>query len=349
MDRDRYHRHWLLPEIGPEGQERLARARVLLVGCGALGSAVAELLVRAGLGMLRIVDRDIVELTNLQRQVLFDEQDVKEQTPKAIAAAARLRRINSTVRIEPLVADVHPGNVEQIAGLEAGGTPVDLILDGTDNAETRYLLNDVSVKHHVPWVYGACVGTEGRGMAIHPPQTGCLRCLFPVPPQLGELPTCDTAGVLAAAAFVVASQQVVAALKWLVRREVFQGLIAADLWRARFRVISTEELRRDECLACGRHEFEFLDRRSTDGSVSLCGRDAVQIRPPGESAPIDLGRLAIKLGSAGTVERTPYLLRCELREPAGVRLTVFTDGRAIVHGTTEPQRARSVYARFVGM
>lgn len=348
MDTGRYHRQVLLPQIGPEGQERLSRSRVLLVGCGALGSVVAEQLVRAGLGLLRIVDRDIVELTNLQRQVLFDERDVKEHTPKAIAAAERLGRINSTVQIESLVTDLHAGNVEQIAGLERGDAPVHLIIDGTDNVQARYLLNDVSVKHRVPWIYGACVGTQGRCMAIRPPQTACLRCLFPVPPQAGELPTCDTAGVLAAASSVVASLQVIASLKWLVRAEISRGLVVVDLWQPRVRVIGPDQVKREDCPTCGRGKFEFLDGPLADGSVSLCGRNAVQVRPSGGSSPIDLGGLADRLVNVGTLERTPYLLRCDLREPRGMTLTVFSDGRAIVGGTTEPQRAKSIYARFVG-
>lgn len=348
METSRYHRQVLLPQIGPEGQERLSRSRVLLVGCGALGSVVAEQLVRAGVGMLRIVDRDIVELTNLQRQVLFDEQDAKEDTPKAIAAAARLERINSTVRIEPFVADLHAGNVEKLAGLEGGGAPVDLIVDGTDNVQTRFLLNDVSVKHRIPWIYGACVGTEGRCMAIRPPQTACLRCLFPAPPQAGELPTCDTAGILAAASSVVASLQVVAAVKWLARGEMGRGLVVVDIWQPRVRVICPDQVKREDCPTCGRRKFEFLEGALADGSISLCGRNAVQVRPLGGSSTIDLGGLADRLANVGTIERTPYLLRCDLREPRGMTLTVFSDGRAIVGGTTEPHRAKSIYARFVG-
>lgn len=348
METSRYHRQVLLPQIGPEGQGRLGRSRVLLVGCGALGSVVAEQLVRAGIGLLRIVDRDVIELTNLQRQVLFDERDVKEHAPKAIAAAARLRQINSTVRIDALVTDLHAGNVEKLAGLERGDEPVDLIVDGTDNVQTRYLLNDVSVKHRVPWIYGACVGTEGRCMMIRPPQTACLRCLFPKPPGPGELATCDTAGVLAAASSAVASLQVIAALKWLARGETGRGLVVADLWQPRLRVIWPDQAKRDECPTCGRREFEFLDGPVVDGSVSLCGRNAVQVRPLGGTTAIDLGDLADRLANVAAVRRTAHVLRCDLHEPAGITLTVFSDGRAIIGGTTERQQARSIYARFVG-
>ena len=209
MEISRYHRQVLLPQIGQAGQERLAGARVLLVGCGALGSVIAEQLARAGVGLLRIADRDVVELTNLQRQVLFDERDVAEHTPKAVAAARRLKEINSEVRVEALICDVHAGNIEDFVD-------GDLIIDGTDNVETRYLVNDISVKHGLPWVYGACVGTEGRCMAVLPPEDACLRCVYPEPPSATELPTCDTAGVLGPAAALVASLQVTAAIRLLV-------------------------------------------------------------------------------------------------------------------------------------
>lgn len=361
---DRYQRQTLLPQIGATGQARLAKARVLLVGCGALGTVLAEQLARAGVGMLRIVDRDIVELTNLQRQVLFDEQDVREQTPKAIAAARRLGQINSSVRIEPIVADLHAGNAEELAGLTGGDrvdstvdrsadssvdSAVDLILDGTDSVETRYLLNDVSVKHGVPWVYGACVGTVGRAMAIRPPHTACLRCLFPMPSSAGELPTCDTAGVYSPVPAVVASLQSSAALKILVGASEAAGeqLFVIDLWANQFRAIPASDAKRPDCAACGERRYEFLERRAEGATTSLCGRNAIQIRPPGRPA-FDLTDLAAKLAGAGTLERTPHLLRCQLLEPADLKLTVFGDGRLIVHGTADPDRARSIYARFIG-
>ena len=347
MEIDRYHRQTLLPQIGPEGRARLARARVLLVGCGALGCVIAEQLARAGVGELRIADRDLVELTNLQRQVLFDERDAAEQAPKAAAAARRLRQINSRIAIEPLIVDVHAGNVEQLVGAERGRDPVDLVLDGTDNVETRYLLNDVAIKHAIPWVYGACVGTEGRCMAVRPGQTACLRCLFPEPPSAGELPTCDTAGVLGPAAAVAASLQVTAALRILVGAADEPQMVSFDLWRGRFKSVSTADARRAECVACGQRRFEFLDERSANRTTSLCGRDAVQVRPPTASS-LDLAVLADRLGGVGDVQRTPYLLRCQLREPGDVRLTIFPDGRAIIHGIRDVERARSLYARFVG-
>jgi adenylyltransferase/sulfurtransferase len=321
---------------------------VLLVGCGALGSVIAEQLVRAGIGTLRIADRDIVELTNLQRQVLFDEADVREQTPKAVAAAKRLEQVNSGVTVEPRVTDVNSGNVEELAGVAGSGPRFDLMMDGTDNVDTRYLLNDVATKYRIPWVYGACVGVEGRSWAMYPPATACLRCLFPTPPGPAELPTCDTAGVLGPAATLVASLQVTAALRMLIEGpEVAQPLIAADLWQSRFRTISTSDTKRADCITCGERRFEFLDVSLGSRSTHLCGNNAVQVSSKGLCS-LDLRRLADKLSVTGTVTRTPYLIRCELRDPAEIKLTVFPDGRAIVHGTGDLDRARSIYARFVG-
>jgi adenylyltransferase/sulfurtransferase len=239
---DRYHRQTLLRQIGREGQKKLASSRALLVGCGALGTVLAEQLVRAGVGTIRIIDRDVVELTNLQRQTLFDESDAAEGVPKAIAAERRLGAINSAVRIEPIVADFHAGNAEELAGRP------DVILDGTDNAETRYLINDLAVKHGITWVYGACVGTEGRVMTVRPGDGPCLRCLFPEPPTAGELPTCDTAGVLGPLAGIVASLQAVAAIKLLSGNAAALGreMTAIDVWSNRIRSIDTTDARRSD-------------------------------------------------------------------------------------------------------
>jgi molybdopterin/thiamine biosynthesis adenylyltransferase len=341
----RYHRQLLLPQVGQSGQQRLNEASVLLIGCGALGTVIAEQLARGGVGTLRICDRDIVEMTNLQRQVLFDESDAHAGTPKAIAAAQRLSRINATVRIEPHVVDVHSGNIEELVAGRDGAARADLILDGTDNAEVRYLINDAAVKHDVPWVYGGCVGTSGRVMAIVPGTTPCLRCLFPEPPTPGELETCDTAGVLAPAAAIVASLQVVAAMKILLGHDVAEELVTLDLWQTRVQTISTAGGRRDDCPACGRRQFPFLDR-SASGTTMLCGRDAIQVLPPARTT-LDPKLIASRLATAGPVESTPHLVRCTLSE-SGLGLTVFPDGRAIIKGTTDSALARSVYARFIG-
>jgi adenylyltransferase/sulfurtransferase len=346
---DRYHRQSLLPQIGSDGQARLRAASVLLVGCGALGTVIADQLVRAGIGSLRIVDRDVVELTNLQRQVLFDESDVRDGLPKAIAAANRLRKINSDVIVDPHVTDVHAGNVESLAGCDQDGKLVDLILDGTDNVGTRYLLNDVSVKHAIPWIYGACVGTEGRCMAILPPAGPCLRCIFPEPPSAADLPTCDTAGVLASAAAIVASLQSAAAIRTIVRgtKSYPESFIRVDVWQSRFKALDLEQAKRPDCPTCGQRRFQFLDGSGDGQMTSLCGRNAVQVRGRLARA-VDLSKMADKLLRSGRVQQTPYLLRCDLNEPQAVQLTIFPDGRAIIHGTADLDRARSIYARFIG-
>ena len=341
-DLRRYHRQTLLPQIGEAGQRRLAAARVLLVGCGALGTTIADLLVRAGVGRLTVADRDVVELTNLQRQTLFDEADVAAGMPKAAAATARLRRINSAVEVTPVVADVHNGNVEDL--LKAG---VDLILDGTDNVQTRYLVNDVSVKHGIPWVYGAAVGVEGRVMGVVPGTTPCLRCVFPTPPGAAELPTCDTAGVLGMGASIVAAYQAIEAVRILSGAGASQTLLRLEFWPPRTHVVLTVEARRDDCVCCGTKRFEFLDAPAGDGAVSLCGRNSIQVRASGR-VMLDLAQMAERLASAGAVERTPYFVRCRLADGPDVGLTVFPDARAIIHGITDPGRAKSLYARFVG-
>jgi len=338
----RYHRQMLLPEIGEAGQRRLAGARVLLVGCGALGTAIADQLVRAGLGRLTIVDRDIVEVTNLQRQTLFDEADAAAEMPKAIAAVTRLRAINSSVEVTPHVSDLHAGNVESFL---SGG--VDLILDGTDNVQTRYLINDVSVKHGVPWVYGAAVGTEGRVMGIVGGVTPCLRCVFPNPPAAHELPACDTAGVLGMGASIVGAYQAIEAIKILIGRGASPGLMRLDFWTPRAHLVSMAEARRADCACCGLHRFEYLDAVG-DGVVTLCGRNAVQVRPGGGRVELNLDRLGERLAGSGAVERTPYFLRLRLHEPAGVSMTIFADGRSLVQGLADPGRAKSLHARFVG-
>lgn len=349
MSENRYHRQTLLPQVGREGQAKLRAARVLVVGCGALGTVIAEQLVRAGVGFIRIVDRDLVEWTNLQRQVLFDEADARDATPKAVAGARRLGQINAQVTIEPVVMDVDASNVEQLIEIEPsadqpGGRKVDLILDGTDNAAIRYLVNDVSIKHGVPWVYGACIGVEGRVMPVLPGQSACLRCVFPEAPGPGELPTCDTAGVLGAAVNIVASLQVVEALRLLMGHEVRPRMLVLDAWQGRLRDVSLAEARRPDCVCCGRRDFGFLNAPGTAGTTSLCGRDAVQVRPD-RMGRVDLEQLARRLEAAMPVERNRYFLRIR---PDGQMLTVFGDGRVIVSGTRDPGRARSLVSRYVG-
>lgn len=346
---DRYHRQTLLPQIGSAGQDRLRAARVLLVGCGALGTVLAEQLARAGVGTIRIVDRDVVELSNLQRQTLFDETDAVESTPKAVAARERIARVNSAVRVEAVVADFHSGNAEELAGLNDPDGSVDLILDGTDNVETRGLINDVSIKHGIPWIYGACVGTQGRVMTIRPAESACLRCVFPEPPGAGELPTCDTAGVLGPLAGIVASLQSVAAIKLLIGQTeaVAREMVVIDVWANRIRSIDLTDARRADCPTCGQRRFDALDSASRR-TVSLCGRNAVQIRPDAPGG-VQLETLATRLAPFGRVTRTPYLLRLDFRDEPTLSATVFPDGRLIVAGTTDIERARSLYARYIGI
>jgi molybdopterin-synthase adenylyltransferase len=343
-DLQRYHRQMLLSQIGQAGQQRLAASRVLLIGCGALGTTIADQLVRAGIGHLTIVDRDIVELTNLQRQTLFDEADAANQTPKAIAAAARLRAVNSTVEIAPRISDVHAGNIEELLKEK-----FDLILDGTDNVQTRYLINDASVEHLIPWVYGAAVGVEGRVMGIVPGEQGgpCLRCVFPTPPSPSELPACDTAGVLGMAASIVGALQAIEGIKLLIGAGPSNVLMRMDFWTMRLHAISTIEARRADCICCGEKRFEFLEALPGEAAVTLCGRNAVQVRPDGR-VELGLDQMARKLGIAGNVQRSVYFVKCHLRDPAGVTLTVFADGRTLVQGVTDLGRAKSIHARFVG-
>lgn len=335
----RYSRQTLLPQIGALGQERLRTSRVLLVGCGALGATIADQLVRGGVGFIRIADRDIVELSNLGRQTLFDESDARAAAPKAVAAANRLARINCDVTVEPHVLDIAADNIESLS------KDVDLILDGTDNVATRYLINDVAVKLDRPWVYGACVGVEGRVMPVLPGRGPCLRCVFEQPPAAGELPTCDTVGVLGSAAALVASWQCAIAFRILLNDSPPMGLMTFDVWAQRAHRIDISNSRRADCVCCSRRTFEYLDRAPESGA-SLCGRDAVQIRGA-RAEPIDLAALTKRLSKVARVERSEYLVRAVLAD-SPMRLTIFLDGRVIVHGTSNPTEARSLYDRFVG-
>lgn len=341
---DRYARQIVLPQIGREGQEKLRAARVLLVGVGALGSTIAEQLVRAGVGFLRVVDRDVVEPSNLQRQVLYDEADARDAVPKAVAAARRLGQINSDVTIEALAADVAGDNILSVA------RDADLILDGTDNVATRYLINDAAVKLARPWVYGACVGVEGRVMAIDPPGGGpCLRCVFPNPPAAGELPTCDTAGVLGPVAAMVGALQALAAIRLLIDRDRAGNgvLLSLDGWNGRIRPADFSRSRSPDCPCCGGKRFEFLDAPPQTGAV-LCGRQAVQVRPA-RAAPLDLTGLAGRLSRAGVeIRATPVFVRLRVPGDDGVSITAFADGRAVVQGTADPVRAKSLYDRYIG-
>jgi molybdopterin-synthase adenylyltransferase len=330
----RYSRQIRFAPFGAAGQQKLGAARVAVVGCGALGSVQAELLARAGVGSLRLIDRDFVELSNLQRQFLFDESDARDGTPKAAAAARRLREINGDVTVEPVVADLAPSNAVELF------ENIDLILDGTDNFETRYLINDAAVQSGVPWIYGAAVSSYGLKFAVIPGQTACFRCVYPDPPE-GAQPTCETAGVLGPVTATVAALQVADALKILAGGVADARLTRMDLWTGEIRQLEAPS-RDPDCPCCAKREFIHLDG-SRRAPVSLCGRNAVQIHE--RSRPIDLQELARNLGGIGAVRANDFALRVAI-EP--YELTIFPDGRAIIKGTTDVGVARSLYARYVG-
>jgi len=338
---DRYVRQMRYAPLGEAGQRALAASKALVCGCGALGSVLANTLARSGVGHLRIVDRDFLELNNLQRQVLYDEDDVAAGLPKAIAAAQHLGKINSQIEIEPIVADVEAANIESLA------EGCDLIVDGTDNFETRFLINDAAVKLGLPWVYGGCIGAEGQSMTILPGDTACLRCLMTEAPPPGDSPTCETAGILAPIISVIASIQACEALKILSgnTQAISRALTVIDLWDNTIRTIKLDSLREQvDCPACDRGEFPWLAGQRGSHSAVLCGRNAVQVSPP-ERAAVSLESLAGKLDGIGRVTRNAYLLRAAI-DP--YQITVFPDGRAIIGGTEDIAQARTVYAKYIG-
>lgn len=336
MEQCKYSRQVLFAPIGRNGQERLRASKAVIIGCGALGTAQASLLARAGVGRLRIVDRDYVEESNLQRQVLFDESDAAERLPKAAAAERKLRRINSDVAIEGLVEDAQPNNIENlIAGF-------DLVLDGTDNFEARFLLNDAAVKLGIPWIYGAVVASYGVTMTIVPGRTACLACVMPQTPE-GMHETCDTAGVIGPAVHWVAAVQTAEALKILCgKTERLHGqLMSADIWENRLQQVAAP--RDTECRVCVQREFVHLEGEAPQ-QISLCGRNSVQIRRRSPQA-LDLGDLARRFERFGPVRSNAFLVQCNID---AYELTVFKDGRAIIKGVEDPALARSLYARYVG-
>jgi len=336
---ERYSRQILFSPIGKDGQEKLLKSRVLLVGCGALGAAHAEVLARAGVGFLRIVDRDFVEFTNLQRQTLYSESDAKERLPKAVAAKNRLAEINSEIEIDAIVADVNHSNIEGYV------KDVDLILDGTDNFQIRYLLNDACVKHEKTWIYGAAVSSYGTTMTIFPNETPCLRCIFEEMPSAGSSPTCDTAGVIQPIISSISAIQTTEAMKILTGNfdTLHKSLIQIDVWQNDWRKIKLSKPNED-CECCGKRNLEFLDAETNEFSAVLCGRNAVQIAPP-KPTKIDLQMLAERLKQHGEIKQNEYLMRLKF---GNYELTIFTDARAIIRGTDDISEARSIYAKFVG-
>ncbi len=312
-----------------------------LCGCGALGTVLANVLVRAGVGFVRIIDRDFIETSNLQRQVLFDERDVTDNLPKAEAAARKLRAINSAVTVEPVVTDIDRTNIVELC------QDADLILDGTDNFEVRYLINDVAVKLNKPWVYGGCIGSHGQVLAILPGRTPCLRCVFEEAPAPGEAGTCETAGVLGPIVNIVASLQATEALKVLSGNleAVNPDLIYLDIWEnVQRRIKVAPLLGKVDCPCCRRRKFEWLEGEHGSQTTSLCGRNAVQVsqRRPGR---LDFEEMARHLGTMGEVSYNRFLLKFQAD---GYEFTVFPDGRAIIKGTSDVERARTLYAKYIG-
>ncbi len=334
---DRYSRQIIFPAIGEAGQKRLAGSRAVIIGCGALGTVIANTLVRAGVGRVRIVDRDFIEEHNLQRQVLFTEDDIKESLPKAVAAERRLRRVNSSVEIEGIVADANFTNIERFVD------GADVIMDGLDNFEARFLINDVSLKHGIPWVYGAAIGSSGMTATIIPGKTPCFRCISANAPGGGVTDTCDTAGVIGPAPFVVGSLQSAAALRLLVGdADSTQYLTTVDVWQGDFERLKTGY--RPGCPAC-QGDYEFLEGKHGLKTTALCGQNVVQVLNTG-GVEISLDKLAERLAPVTAVTHNEHMLRFPVEGDR--EMIVFPDGRALLRNTTDESLARGLYAKYIG-
>lgn len=333
----RYSRQVLFEPIGEEGQKKLGGSAVVIVGCGALGTVIADRLVRAGIGIVKIVDRDFVELDNLQRQALFTEEHANLRLPKAVAAGSALKAVNSEVEVEPVVCDITRGNVEQVID------GCDIVMDATDNLETRFLLNDACLKAGIPWIHGAAVGSCGQEMPIIPGVTACYRCLISEPP-VEPLQGCDVLGVLNTITGIIADIQSTHAFQVLTGNHVPDSTLTfIDVWESEFERFVVERVQ--DCPACVRGEYSFLNKETVSWSTSLCGRNAVQISPAREMA-LDFEVLASTLARLGRVENNGYLLVFSID---GYEMTVFPNGRAIIKGTTDTEVARSLYSRFIGL
>lgn len=342
MDISRYHRQYLFNKIKEDGQKKISSSRVTVIGCGALGTVLVNTLARAGVGFLRIVDRDFIELNNLQRQVLFDEDDIKENLPKAVAAERKAKKINSQIQIEAIVSDVNFTNVEHFI------KDVDLVIDGTDNFETRFLLNDACVKHNKPWIYGAVIGSHGLTMTIIPNETPCLRCVFESAPPPELTPTCDTAGIIAPASMVVASLEATEAIKFLSgnKGDLNKSLFSFDVWTHETKNFRLEGLREaTDCPTCKHKKFEFLSGEQAPKTTSLCGRNAVQVTRP-DKIKLDFKQLASRFEQVGEVKFNPFMLQAKVDQ---YEFTVFPDGRAIIKGTNDPAQAKTIYSKYIGV
>lgn len=340
MSLERYSRQILFKGLGRAGQQRLLQSRIAVIGCGALGTADAEMLARAGVGALVLVDRDFVEITNLHRQSLFTEEDVASGLPKAIVAERILRNVNKEISIKGFIADVTPDNIEDVC------EGCSLIVDGTDNFETRYVVNDFSVKKGIPWVYGAVLGSFGTACAIVPGRTPCFRCLCEEPPSAGTVETCDTAGVIAPVVHVVAAFQVTQAMKIMTDADAADfRLLQADVWEDSWRTLDVRGMKREDCQCCGKRQFEFLEGDKHSRLTRLCGRNAVQVSP-GKPLRLDFSEISERLSRAGDVDFNPYIMR--IRVP-NYEISLFPDGRSIIKGTEDFGEARAVYARYIGI
>ncbi|MFO7263584.1 MAG: ThiF family adenylyltransferase [Bacillota bacterium] len=342
VEKERYSRQIRFAPIGEEGQRRLRQARVAIVGVGALGAALANHMARAGVGYIRLIDGDIVDVSNLPRQMLFDEEDARKGNPKAAAAAEKLSAVNSAVEIEPHVTEVTWQNADQLL------SDVHLLLDGTDNFATRYLLNDVSVKYGIPYVYGGIIAASGSSAFFWPGKTPCLACLYPEPPQPGSTDTCETAGIIGPVVHFITAYQATEALKYLTGNygQLWHWLLSVDLWHNQLSRLPLDGKRRPDCPVCAHRRFRFLEEQQTViQETVLCGKNTVQIRP---AQPVrhDLQALAQRLSSYGRVEQNRFLVRLHLKQHA---LTFFQDGRVLVQGTDDVATARRLYAQYLGM
>ncbi len=332
----RYEKQILFRPIGEKGQAKISKSTVTIIGLGALGTVSSNHLCRAGVGRLKLVDRDFVEINNLQRQLLFDEQDARRRLPKAMAAAEKLRAVNSEINIEPLVADVAPRNIEEVI------KGSNLVLDGTDNLETRLLINDACLKNRIPWIYAAVLGSIGMSMTIVPHQTPCLRCHLDHIPAPGTIPSCDTEGVLSMTTGTIASIQSTEALRLLTGLEPAPGILYLDVWQREFETIHFE--RNPNCPACGAGNYDYLSGSNFSWATVLCGRNAVQIVPSTEQHII-LEELETRLRQIGKVSFNGFLLSFQTGDH---EIVLFPNGRAIVRGTTDEAEARNLYARYIG-
>jgi adenylyltransferase/sulfurtransferase len=342
MEQSRYARQIRFGAIGNAGQSKLGSAKAAIVGLGALGSVISQHLVRSGVGYVRVIDRDYVDWTNLQRQMLYTEEDATGMMPKAAAAAERLRSINSSIKVEAHVADVTAANIEQLLD------GVDLVVDGSDNFAIRYLINDYCVKHNVPWIYGGATGSNGMTMTVLPGKTPCYACLFPSAPAPGTADTCETAGILSPVVDIIGSLQSMEAIKLLTGNAdaLHGGLLQIDLWRNGWLPMAIAKARKEDCPCCGKREFRYLDcEDASPAAAALCGRHSVHLTPA-SPLELDLYAMAERLSASGAITQNRFLVKVEL--PGEMSFVLFRDGRAIIQGTEDLGRARYIYAEFLG-